>query len=160
MPLWWRSREGSRKRVAQKIMKIMKLSESNFHQPALFLERRENLERRSKSLQDKLNIMTYTIERRAQVRRARRRIVFWSKSRRKMLHPETSADARARARARARKIRLVRLSLIYRDVSCPPQLPHGLCPITPILYYARCRRRPESLPISMCHSKLFGIVLA
>lgn len=30
-----------------------------------------------------------------------------------------------------------RLSLIYRDVSCPPQLPRqALCPITPILYYA------------------------
>lgn len=28
------------------------------------------------------------------------------------------------------------LSQIYRDVSCPPQLPRSLCPITPILYYA------------------------
>ena len=59
---------------------------------------------------------------------------------------------------------LFRESLIYRDVSCPPQLPRRLCPITPILYlyYAppRRRRRPKLLPISMCHSKLFGIVLA
>ena len=59
---------------------------------------------------------------------------------------------------------LFRTSLIYRDVSCPPQLPRRLCPITPILYlyYAppRRRRRPKLLPISMCHSKLFGIVLA